>query len=130
MGKKPGVGAVGVGMGERDRDNLVLPSFLPSHLLASGSGCKQGNLGDVVYRVQRVPGKCSLQDLLAEQVGEKCHRSHRLSVVVTTSLTLFREDSYGLDKMAGMFECFGPLLGGALRKTDNYIVELVGWGWT
>lgn len=66
VGKKPGVG-----VGERDRDNLVLPSFLPFHLLASGSGCKQGNLGDVVYRVQRVPGKCSLQDLLAEQVGEK-----------------------------------------------------------
>lgn len=41
------------------------------HLLASGSGCKQGNLGNVVYRVQRVPGKCSLQDLLVEQVGEK-----------------------------------------------------------
>lgn len=40
------------------------------HLLASGSGCKQGNLGDVVYRVQRVPGKCSLQDLLVEQVGK------------------------------------------------------------
>lgn len=56
--------------GKGDRDTLVLSFFLPSILLVSGPGYKQGNMGDVVYRVQRVPGKCSLQDLLVEETGE------------------------------------------------------------
>lgn len=62
--------------GERGRWRKILWFCLSScplfsfHLLALGPSYEQGDLGDVVYRVQRVLGKCSLQDLLAKEAGE------------------------------------------------------------